>query len=222
MLIRDCLASGYTLLNDAGEDELSYSVAVEVLASTLMQMRYERVFGYVDEILTKGELTITATTGIVANTLTNFGDPIYIEIEGQPIDECPASQLDLYATQGVQRAAFWTDTTQQGTKYVQLAIPMTGTIKIWYEPDGTPSLTKDSTVYLEESLKWCIAYRWAKDCIPYVKFRDPQKAAGLPVMALTLNQKAKEWKDIYIEKVNKIGVDRPFSKLPFAAGVMAN
>lgn len=220
--IKDVIATAFALLDNCSEEELDYVVAVEQLSSLIVKMKFERILGNVEGVITKGTLTYSDTTGVKANTLTNFGDAVYVEFNSQPIDECPVSMLDLYYNSGVQRVAFWTDTTVRGTKYVQLSIPQTGTLKVWYEPDDSTLITKGASIDLQDSLKYCIATRLAAACIAYIKFKDPLKASRIPALALVLQIQAKEWKDIYLEHINKIGVDRPFSRIPFQAGVVGN
>lgn len=222
MIIKDILATVYVLLDNCSEEELDYVVAIETLANIITKMKYERILGNVEEVITKGTLSFTDTTGLVTNTLTNFGDVVYIEFNGQAIDESPVSMLDLYSNSGIQRAAFWTDTTNIGTKFAQLALAQAGTLKVWYEPDDSTLLTKGGIVDFQQSLKYCIATRVAAQCVGYVKFKDPEKLSRIGVLALTLNNEAETWRKIYLEKVNKIGTDRPFSRLPFMAGTVVN
>ena len=218
MIVRDILASTYVLVNNASEEELPYPVVLEQFASLITMMRYERILGNVEEVITKGEVTFAESDlGIKTNSLSNFGDVVYLEFNTQAIDECPVNMLDLYSGQGVQRAAFFTSDTVLGTKKIQLSIPQTGTLKVWYEPEPSILLTPSSTVDIQESLKWCIATRLSANCIQYINFKDPDKQRGLPVLALTLTKQASDWKNIYLERLNKIGTDRPYRKLPFMA-----
>lgn len=222
LTVKDIIASSYVLMDNASEEDLDYAIVVEQLGSVISQMKYERILGNRDDVITKAELTFDDTTGIITNTFTNFGTPVYIEFNSQPIDEAPASQLDIYADAGIQRAAFWADGTVKGTKYIQLALAQTGTIKVWYEPDTSTLLTRTSTVDLQDSLRWCLATRLAAVCAAYLKFKDQIKMASLPVLVLNLQNQAETWRKIYLEKVNRIGTDRPYARLPFIAGVVGN
>jgi hypothetical protein len=219
MLINDVIASTYVLLNNAGEDELDYPIVMEQLASLVSFMKSERLLGNVTEVIVKGDaISFNDTTGVTNNTLENFGEAVYATFNGMAVDVAPVSQLDLYADMGIQRIAFWTDSSVSGTKKVQLALKVMGDLEVWYEPDDSQLLTPDSTVELRESLKYCLATRLAANCIQYVHFKDPIKQAGLPVLALTLSKQAEDWRRIYIERMNRFDTGRPFARLPFVAG----
>lgn len=216
MIVRDVLASTYTLLDNATEEELEPAVALEFFASLISMMKYEQVFGNLDDIITKDSVTFSDTTGIVTNNLTDFGDVVYLSLNNNALNECPVSMLDLYRDSSLQRVAFWTDATTS-TKYIQLAIPETGTLDIWYEPFTTVDRYGDATLDLHESLRWCIAGRLAEMCLPYVKYKNIYKIQNKPQLAQTLAKQAFDWKQIYLEKVNRIGTNRPFTRLPFRA-----
>jgi hypothetical protein len=192
-------------------------VAIEQLASTLQMMQYEQVFGNLDNIINKEDIVFTDATGLHTNTMTNFGHPVYLEFGGEPIEECPVGMLDLNAAAGRQRVAFWTDET--GANFIQLAISQAGTLKVWYEPDVATTQAQGATVALRDSLKWCIATRHALNCLAYVKFQDPVKVSNRAVLYESLKKQADDWKKVYLELVNRIGTNRPYSKLPFQAGV---
>lgn len=216
-LVRDVIASTYVLLNNAGEDELDYPIVMEQLASLVSLMKEERLLGNVQEVVSKGTITFSDATGITTNTLDDFGDVVYLSFQGQPIETAPVSQLDMYADMGIQRAAFWTDTTVGGTKKIQLALKSAGDLEVWYEPNSSQLLADDAEIALRESLKYCLATRLAANCIQYVHFKDPIKAAGLPVLALTLTKQSEDWRRIYLERMNRFDTGRPFARLPFAA-----
>lgn len=218
LTVKDILATTYVLLDNASEEELDYIVALEQFGSVFSKMQFERILGNVGEIVTKGTLTFSDTTGIVTNNLTNFGDVIYLEFNSQPIDECPVALLDLYKDAGIQRAAFFKADSFTGTKKVQLSIPQSGELKVWYEPDAAFGQLQTSAVNIQDSLRWCLATRLAEACIPHLKRTDPRKIAALPVLAMSLSRQAEDWRRIYLEQVNKIGTDRPFPRLPFIAG----
>lgn len=214
--IKDVIATTYVLLNNCSEEELDYVVVVEQLASVLTQMKTEKLLSNSDDVIYKGTVTFNDTTGLVTNSLTNFGTPVYLEYNGIPIDESPVAQLDVFAEMGVQRAAFWTDAST-GLNKIQLSVQEAGTLKIWYESSISILLKPDSDVQLQDSLKYCLASRLAQRCIPYVNFKDMKKVASLPVVALSLSNQAEDWRHIYLELVNRIGMNRPFTRVPFVA-----
>lgn len=222
MITTDIAASVYVLLDNASEEELDYAVFLELFGSVINVMRQEQILGNLDDIIIKDELVFSDSTGLKSNTLTNFGDAVYLEFNGDPIEECPVNMLDQYSSQGLQRVAFWTDAednlSRQG--YVQLAIPQMGTLKIWYEPEVTELNATDATTNFPESLRWCIATRIAVEAINYTKFKSPLKLANRGMLKESLKDMAKKWKDIYLTKINKIGTGRPFSRTPFMAGVI--
>jgi hypothetical protein len=220
VIVTDILATGYVLLDNASEAELNYVVSLELLGSVLNVMRQEQILGNLDDIITKSEVTFSDSTGLLTNSLTEFGDVVYLEFNGDPIDECPVTMLDLYASQGLQRVAFWKDSAASNAAKIQLAIPQMGTLKIWYEREKVETNQPDDTVSFPESLRWCIACRWAEAAIDYVKFADPMKTANKATVKGSLSQMAKKWETIYLTKINKIGTGRPFSRLPFSAGTI--
>jgi hypothetical protein len=215
MINNDLLASSYVLLDNATEEELDLALALEQLGSILNMMRYERVFGNLDDVLNKEEISFTDTTGVKANTLTNFGDVVYLEFNGEALEECPPSMLEQYYNSGLQRIAFYEDET--GVKYLQQSIPMSGVLKVWYEPDVAESASSTATVNFRDSLRWCVVTRHALACLAYVKFKDPVKVANRAVLYESLRKQASDWEKIYMELVNKIGTNRPFQRLPFMA-----
>lgn len=222
MIVNDIIATLYTIIGNADESELDYAIVVESLGSVLAQMSFEKILGNVDGVIIKEELVFNDDTGIKQHSFSDFGDPIYLEFNRMPIDECPVGQLHLYSDMGVQRVAFWSDPPDgivRPPAYAQLSINSLGTLKVWYEPDSTPLLTASAIPAQQDSLKWCIAYRLAQECIPHYNPKDQFKQARLPVLALQIVNKAKEWKDIYLEQINKIGTGKPFPRLPFVAGV---
>lgn len=219
-LVEDIIASTYVLLHNASDSELDYPVALEQLGSLLNIMRYEKVLGNLDDIIEKETLTFSDGTGITTNTISNFGDVIYLEFNNVPTEECPVSMLDLYYQQNQQRVAFWDDESQFGVlggKKAQLAIPQNGTLKVWHEPDIAQLNVMTAQVEFRDSLKWAIATRLAGVLIDYVIFEDPAKMANKPFLRKKLEEQANHWEKIYLELVNRIGTNRPFSRLPFAA-----
>jgi len=215
-LVKDIIASTYVLLHNASDSELDYPVVLEQLASLLNIMRYEKVLGNLDDVLEKDTITFDDGTGVEINALSNFGDVIYLEFNEQPLEECTVSMLDLYSEQNIQRVAFWEDESS-GTKYAQLAIPQNGTLKVWHEPDIAQTAIMSQTLEIRDSLKYAIATRLAGVCIDYVMFADPNKMANRQVLRDTLKTQAKHWEQIYLELVNRIGTNRPFSRIPFSA-----
>jgi hypothetical protein len=165
--VTDIIASAYVKLHNASDSELDYPVALEQLGSLLNIMRYEKIFGNLDDVLEKETITFDDGTGLETNSLTNFGDVVYLEFNNSPIEECPVGMLDLYYQQNSQRVAFWTDDSS-GTKYAQLSIPSNGTLKVWHEPDVAQSSAMSATVNYRDSLKHCISARLADMCIDYV------------------------------------------------------
>jgi hypothetical protein len=212
----DILASGYVVLDNASREELDYAVALEVFGSVINLMEQERMLGNIDDIITKSTVSFTDTTGIKANALSNFGHATYLEWNSVPVEQCPVSMLDLYSDSSLQRVAFFEDET--GAKKIQLAIPEMGTLKVWYEPDALKANTKTTTAPIVDSLKWCLVYRWAEKALSYVKFTDERKEINKPVLYQRLHQDATEWRNIYLERVNRMGTNRPFSRLPFMGG----
>lgn len=217
MINNDILASSYALMGDVSEEELPRATALEQLGSVLNMMQYEKVFGNLDDVITKSELSFTDTTGVKANTLTDFGDVVFLRWNGVSIEECPVSQLDMYADMGLQRVAFWTD--ESGSSFIQLAIAEMGTLMVWYEPEIAHTANQYSLVTFRDSLRWCIATRHAHHCLPYVIYKDPAKAANKPYVLEAIREQKLNWDENYKMLVNKIGTGRPFSKLPFAAGL---
>lgn len=222
MIVRDILATGYVLLDNASEDEMDYVVALELLGSVLNVMRQEQILGNLDEIITKEEVTFSDTTGLASNQFTAFGDVVYLEFNGDPIEECPVGMLDMYASQGLQRVAFWKDSADSNAPYIQLSIPQMGTLKVWYEREAAESNNPTADVNFPESLRWCIACRWGVLALDYVKFMDPIKMTNKDRVKDSLKNMAKKWEEIYLTKINKIGTGRPFSRQPFMAGVIGS
>lgn len=222
LLVKDILATGFVLLDNVSDKELDYAVSLEVLGSVLNVMRQEQILGNLDDIITKSTLTFTDTTGLLSNTLTEFGDVVYLEFNGDPIEECPVSMLDIYSSQGLQRIAFWKDSANANASYIQQSIPQMGTLKVWYERDESESTVETAAVTFPDSLRWCIAARWAADAIAYVKYTDPAKTANKESVKTRLTEMAKKWETIYLTKVNKIGTGRPFSRIPFMAGTIGS
>jgi len=218
MQTKDILASVYVLLDNADEDELELSLALELFASMLTMMKFEQIFGNLDDVIIKDEVLFSDTTGVVTNSLTDFGDVVYVKFNNEYVDECPVSQLELYRDSGMQRVAFWTD-AETGTKKIQLAIPQIGTLQVWYEPYTAISNTRTATVDLHDSLRWCLCTRLAHLLLPYVRFKNPDKMMNKPNLALTLSKQAEDWKKVYLEKVNRIGTNKPFERLPFQASI---
>jgi hypothetical protein len=216
MIVRDVIASTYILLNNVSEHELDYAVALEQFGSVINMMKYERVFGNLDNVIEKDTITFSDSTGVATNALSNFGDVVYLEFNNMVIEECTVAMLDLYYEQGIQRVAFWEDASA-GTKYAELSIPETGTLKVWHEPDVAESNARTATVEAADSLKWCIATRLAERLINYITYEDPSKEVNKPLLRQSLSDQARQWKDIYLELVNRLGTNRPFSRLPFSA-----
>lgn len=222
MIVEDILATTYILLDNITEEELDRAVALEQLGSVLQQMEFERLLSNLNDFLIKDTIVFTDGTGIKPHTLTNFGHPVYLKMNEYEIEECPVGMLDIYATEGLQRVAFWSDADTDGSregavKYAQLGIPINGTLKVWYEPDKVPEKGISSDIDFNNSLRYCIATRHAKACLPYVKYRDEYKSANKPILAQLLISQADNWERIYLEKINRIGTDRPFSRVPFGA-----
>lgn len=219
MIVTDLLASIYVLCDNATKEELDLAVCLELFGSVINIMRQEQILGNLDDMVIKEQVTFSDTTGIVDNTFTDWGDAIYLEFNGDVIEECPVSQLDLFANQGLQRVAFWTEVGEfTNTLKIQLAIPQMGTLKVWYEPDVAELNQTDAPVNFPDALRWAIATRVAKEAVNYTKYKSPLKMANRPNLAGSLSAQADHWTKIYLTKINKIGTGRPFSRLPFSAG----
>lgn len=216
VLTKDIIASTYVLLHNASESELDLPIVYEQLGSLLNIMQYEKVFGNLDDIIEKETITFDDGTGIEENSISNFGDAVYLEFNEVPIEECTVGMLDFYYESNIQRVAFWTDESSS-TKYAQLSIPQNGTLKIWHEPDIAQTPISTGTVKQRESLKWCIATRLANACLPYVMFSNPVKMANKANLSMAIDKQAKHWETIYLELVNRLGTNRPFARLPFSA-----
>ena len=180
-------------------------------------MKFEQIFGNLDDVIRKETITFSDTTGIVENTLTDFGDVVYLQMNNVLVDECPVSQLEGYRNASMQRVAFWTD-AEDDTKYIQLSIPETGTLNVWYEPYEAIERNRSATVDFHELLRWCIVYRLAKMCLPFVKYRSVFKMQNKPLLSVEIMSNANDWKQVYLEKVNRIGTGKPFTRIPFMAG----
>lgn len=218
MIVKDILASLYVILDNATEQELEPAVALENLGSVLAMMKFEQIFGNLDDVIRKESVVFSDTTGIVENTLTDFGDVVYLQINNTLVDECPVSQLENYRNASMQRVAFWTD-AEDDTSYIQLSIPETGTLNVWYEPYETIARTRESNIEFHQLLRWCIVYRLAKMCLPMVKYRNVFKMQNKPILSMEISNTANEWKQVYLEKVNRIGTGKPFTRIPYMAGV---
>jgi hypothetical protein len=219
--INDILSSSLLLLDNPSEEELNFAVALEVLASVLNIMRQEQILGALDDIIKKAEVTFTGTTGIVTNSLTEFGDVVYLEFNGEAVNECPVGMLSMAKDAGLLRVAFWKD-DDTGTKKIELSIPQEGTLKVWYEPDVTDGVALSDTIDHSDSLRMCIASRHALACIAYVHFKSEIKEIGKQVLYESLKAQAAKWTEIYLDRVNRIGLNRPFTRLPFMADIRIN
>lgn len=216
MKVKDIIASSYILLDNASEEELDYAIAVEQFGSVISMMRMERILADSNELIVKGQLTFPDTTGIVENTLLNFGDPVFLRFNDVTCDECSVNQLDLLDESGKQAVAFWTD-AEDSTNYVELAQPATGILDVWYEPNTEHSLCQTDDVELNEYLRYAIVCRLAWHLSRYVHFKDPVKQANLPNLISGLYADAERWKTLYLDKVGRIGTGLPFQRLPFMA-----
>lgn len=224
MIVKDVLATLYTILDHATEQELSLVTALEHFASMQTKMQYEQIFGYVDEVVRKSTVTFDDTTGIEDNTLEDFGEVVHLSFNNDTINECPVSLLEEYAQSGLQRVAFWTDEDRSGstitrTNKIQLAIPQMGALEVWYEPYTPVYNNLAADVQLHSSLKYCLAWRLADICLPYVKYDDSRKELNKPALQAIILREAEQWKKIYLEKVSRYGTSKTFSKLPFMAGI---
>lgn len=221
MIVKDIISTVHILLDNATESELELSVVLELFGSMLTMMKYEQVYGNLDEVIRKQTVTFPDLTGRVINTLPEFGDVVYLKFNGEYIDESPVSQLELYSNAGTQRVAFWTDASTD-TNYIEQSIATQGTLDIWYEPYSTADTQIDAVVDIKDSMKWCLASRLALTCLPYVKFRSPIKMANKAQIAMNLNKIAEDWKQVYLESVNRIGTAKPFTKIPYMASRRVN
>lgn len=216
MIVKDILSTTYLLLDDVSEEELSLAVALEKLASVLTTMMYEEVFGNLDTVIRKGQVTFADTSGTVNNTLPEFGDVVLLKFNNVHIDECPVSQLQVYADAGIQRVAFWKDEATSVNK-ISLSLGQAGILDVWYEPFRNQEHTLTSNIDYDNTLKWCIATRLAVQLLPYVKYQDQFRMANRPVLQAQLREEERHWTQIYLEKVNRIGTAKPFTRLPFMA-----
>lgn len=216
MITKDILSTTYILLDNASEEELDLIIAIEKLASVLTTMMYEEVFGNLDTVIRKATVDFNDTTGTVNNTLTEFGDVVFLRFNNAHVDECPVSQLELYTDAGIQRVAFWTDESTS-TRKISLSIGQVGTLDVWYEPYRTQEHTLGSNIDYDNSLKWCIATRLAVQLLPYVKYKDQFRMINKPILTQQLKEEERHWTQIYLEKVNRIGTAKPFQRLPFMA-----
>lgn len=216
MTVKEILASAYVLLGNISEEELDYVVAVEQFGAVISMMRLEKILSSRDERIRKASVSFSDTTGIVTNSLTDFGTPIFLRFNDIPIEECAVSQLDMLEDSGRQAVAFWQDASDD-TDYIELSIPQTGTLDVWYEPLSEHSLCHGDTVEMSDYLRYAIVCRLAATLIKYVHYKDPMKEANKAVVAQGLMVDAEMWKRMYLDEVARVGTGLPFQRLPFMA-----
>lgn len=215
MIVRDILSSAYVLMNNVSEKELPYIIALEQFGNVWSKMKFEKILGNRNELMIKAELTIDET-GQIENTLTDFGDLVFARFNGQPIEEAPVSMLDLYKDAGRQGVGFWTDATDD-TSYIQMAITSSGTLELWYEPNLDNESAETEVLPLNDNLRYSLAIRLAYHCIDYVIYENPAKTANKSSLKQTLYSQYEDWKQDWLEKINKTTTDRPFQRIPFMA-----
>ena len=224
-LIKEILASAFALADNPTEEELSYITAMEQYAVVASEMQNEKILGYRNTSISKTSVTFSDNTGIVNDTLTDFvEDVVFLQFNQQSVEEVPVNMLDLFRNIGQQAVAFYDEVTgssgsRVSTKKIALALKVTGTLEVWYEPRPTVNRAETDNIELEDSYKQMMATRLASYLLGYVHFKDPMKQANRPMLMVRLEKQANYAKDLYKEKVNRIGAgNRPYSRLPFTAG----
>lgn len=218
MLVKEILSSVYALCGNCSEHELDYILVVEQYGITRSEMQHEQILGYKDSEIVKSEITFSDLTGIANDTLTDFvEDIVYLKFENRDIQEVPVGMLSTLKDSGQQAVAFYKDLSS-GTSVakVELAIPTTGILTVWFEPRAGVSRVDTDNTGLEDSYRYLLATRLAYNCMPYVQFQDPFKQANKPNLQAHLMRQSAYAKDLYLEKVNRIGIgSKPYSRLPF-------
>ncbi len=214
--VKQILASAYVLLDNASEEDLDLAVAVEQFGLVLDMMKFEEILADSNKRILKGSVDFTDTTGIVVNSLTNYGEVVMLRFNDVQTEECSINQLEMLEESGRQGVAFWVDATDEA-KYIELAMPQTGTLDVWYEPDTVHPLCHSSNLEIADVLRSAVVARLAWHLSRYVHFKDPVKRENMKFLAPALAQDAQYWKNIYLEKVSKIGTGLPFQRLPFMA-----
>lgn len=215
MISKDILASAYVLLGNVDEDELPYIIALEQFGNVWSKMKFEQILGNRNELITKATVVFDST-GIVENTLTDYGDVVFLRFNNAPTEEAPTNMMDLYSDSGRQGVAFWTD-AETTTKYIELAIKSAGSLEIWYEPNTDNESAETAELPLNDNLRYCLATRLAYQLIDYVNYKNPAKQANKPALKQSLYMQYEDWKQDWLEKINKIGTGRPFQRIPFQA-----
>lgn len=216
MIVKDILASAYVLLGNIDEDELPYIIALEQFGNVWSKMKFEQILGNRNELLHKVEVVFPDETGRVENTLTDYGDVVFLRFNNSPVDEAPTNMLDIFKDSGRQGVSFWTD-AEDSTKYIELAVKSQGTLEIWYEPNNDNESAETEVIPLNDNLRYCLALRLALQTIPYVIYKNPAMGANKPALERSLYQQVEGWTQDWLEKINKIGTGRAFQRLPFQA-----
>jgi hypothetical protein len=216
MIVKDILASAYVLLGNIDEDELPYIIALEQFGNVWSKMKFEQILGNRNELLHKVEVDFPDETGRVENTLTDYGDVVFLRFNNSPIDEAPTNMLDIFKDSGRQGVSFWTD-AEDNTKYIELAVKSKGTLEIWYEPNNDNESAETETIPLNDNLRYCLALRLALQTIPYVIYKNPAMGNNKPALERSLYQQVEGWTQDWLEKINKIGTGRAFQRIPFQA-----
>lgn len=221
MTVADILSIVYVLLNNAGEDELDFIIAMEQYNKVNSKMQLERVLAHKTPEIIKETVSFTDGTGIVTNTLTDFGgDVVYMKFAGESVDEASVNMLDEYSSVDIQAVAFWEDVEDPNSpvKKIELARKVNGTLTVWHEPQRVAKQKIYETAEIEEALQYMIATRVAEACLSYVHYQDPVKEQVKPNLFRGLKEDALEWRELYQEKINRIGTGKPMSRIPFRAG----
>lgn len=218
--VREIIGRAYTLLNNPLESELDLLVALEQYAVTVSEMQHERILGNLNPEIRKVTLAFGDDITVQNDTLTDFTeDVVFARFNSSTIPVVPVNTLDLYKGMSQQAVAFYKDSSS-GTAVakIELAIPDSGTLEIWYEPRSAFGETEESNIELEDIFKHLLSTRLAFNLGKYVIFYDQAKEASKPLMLQGLREQAEYAKDLYKIKVNRLDMgNRPYPRLPYNA-----
>lgn len=216
--VREIISRAYSLLNNVSEEELSPIVALEQYAITVSEMQHEKILGNINPEIRKAEIVFSDDSGIANDTLPAFTeDVVFARFSEMPLQVVPVNTLDIYKDSGQQAVAFYKDSTS-GTPVskVELAVKMTGTLTVWYEPRTVFGEKETDNIMLEDEFKHLLSTRLAFNCGKYVIFNDERKEANKMMLLQGLKEQADYAKDLYKTRMNRIDVgNRPFSRLPY-------
>lgn len=219
--VKEVVGMTYMLLNNASEEELDYVVVLQQYGVTVDEMQHERISGYRNPEIRKAQVTFADDTGIVNDTLTDFmEDIVLLRFNESTVEEVSSNMLNDFKDMNQQAVSFYKDLSS-GTAVakIELAIKTAGVLEIWYEPRTVASTSDENNILVEDAYKFLLATRLAFNCCKYAIYKDPVKEANKPLMMTGLREQASRARDLYLDKVNKIGSgNRPYSRLPYYAG----